>query len=183
MSSTTAGWRIRRTDAGEDGAVLVLALIFMVASALLTVGLLTWSGNDLQSVAAFQQSRELNYAANSAMQTAIQQVRYSTTACPSSGLSFPSANGLTIDIWCNPPSPQAEGGTNASRRITFTACSSTAVTAHTCSSSNPYLQAIVSYDDYSSTGPNPQLIAGVPCSNTCGTTMKIDSWVFAQTSL
>jgi hypothetical protein len=161
-------------ESGDAGAVLVLALVFMVASGTLILGLLSWSGNGLRDVAAFQQSRTVNYAANSAMSTAIQNVRYSTTACPSTGLSIP-VNGITMQIWCSPSNPQPEGGTAASRVITFSACTSTAISAGTCSQTTPYLEVVVTYDDYQSV---TQIGSSVPCSTTCGATVTINSWVF-----
>jgi hypothetical protein len=63
--------------------------------------------------------------------------------------------------------------------ITFNACSSTAYSSGACSSTNPYLQVVVTYGDYSS----QQLQAGITCSITCGNTMAINSWVFEDTSI
>ena len=142
----------------------------MAVVSVLVLALLDWSGNDITSVAAFQQGTANNYAMNSAMENAIQQVRYSTTACPSTGLSFPG-NNLTIQVWCN-PNP---GNTTVFRQIQFTACSSSAVSAGTCSSSSPYLTVVATFDDYA---PSFPLGSSVPCSATCGTTMRINSWVF-----
>jgi hypothetical protein len=188
------GWRpairFRAGALDESGAVLVLALLFMMITGLLILGLLSWSGNNLNSVAAFEQSRSLNYAANSAMEKAIQDVRYSTTACPSTGLSIP-ANGVTIDVWCidsvTGTSVETEGGTAASRAITFYACSSTAAAQGICgvpSASKPklkpYLEVGVTYDDYASSN---QIGSSLPCSTTCGTSMTINSWVFENTAI
>src|SRR5579859_2432839 len=90
---------------GDTGASLVLALVFMAATSLIVLGLLSWSQNNLTSISSFQQSRALNYAANSAMETVVGSVRYNPTACPSSGLSIqvPNPNAaynMTMDIWC-----------------------------------------------------------------------------------
>ncbi len=160
--------------------MLVLALVFMTATSMLVLALLSWSGSDLRSVAAFQQSRAVDYAANSAMETAIQQVRYSSTACPSSGLSFP-VNSVTIEISCS-PNPQTEGGTAASRVVTFTACPSTvfSITNGVGACTTPYLQAVVTYDDYANSS---QIATSAACSTTCGATVTINSWVFEETAI
>jgi hypothetical protein len=178
---------------GDAGATLVLALLFMTASSLVVLGLLSWSQNNLTNVAAFQQSRTLNYAANSAMETAIGSVRYNPTACPSSGLTIPVPNpnstyDMTMDVWCQQQSP-GEQPSAASRVVTFTECWDTAFRAGTCSSGftsgspQPFLTATVTYDDYSDTIVGGQQIAyptGVLCSvsTSCGAAMTITTWVF-----
>lgn len=185
---------IPKTDRSDEGATLVLALIFMVVAAMLVLALVTWSGNDLQTVAAFRQGRSLNYAANSAVETAIQDVRYNPqpTACPSSGLSIP-VNTLTMIVWCidsfTGTNVQTEGGTAASRVITFYACSNSAFAQNTCgpnkapySSSKPppYLEATVTYDDY--TSPT-QIGSSILCTSTCGANVTINTWIFRNVAI
>src|SRR6516164_9413154 len=87
----------------DSGATLVLALIFLTVTSLIVFGLLSWSGNNINNVAAFQHGRTVNYAVNSAMETAVQDVRYSPMACPSTGLVVPS-NNLTVNVYCSPDS-------------------------------------------------------------------------------
>jgi hypothetical protein len=173
--------RHRRQD--EIGATLLLALMFMVSGSLLIAGLMAWSGNDLRNVAAFKQSRTLNYAANSAIETAIANVRYTTNACPPAGLSIsvpgPSTDPsqtLTIQVWCSPASPQSEQPYAASRDITFAACLNSSVIAGTCTQANPYLRAEVIYDDY----VKGDIANGTPCTNHCGENETIKSWVFQK---
>jgi hypothetical protein len=158
----------------ESGATLVLALVFITVTSLIVFALMSWSGNNIKSVAAFQDQRTVTYAVNSAMETAVQNVRYSPTACPSTGLVVPS-NNLTVDVYCS-PSPETEGGTAASRRITFEACTSDV--SPTACASNPYLQVVATFDDYSSSST---IGSSILCSATCGTTMRINSWTFKQT--
>lgn len=165
----------------EAGAVLVLALIFMVTCSLLVIGLLSWSGNNLSSVAAFVQSRTTNYAATSAMETAIQNVRYSTTACPSTGLNIPVPNpsaayDLTMTIFCS-PTTETELPSAASRVINFTECVSTAVSNNACTT--PYLKVTVDYDDYVA----GMIANGTLCTSTCGENVTVISWVYEQTSI
>jgi hypothetical protein len=155
----------------ESGAVLILALIFTAVVSLIVLALLEWSGNNLKSVAAYQQGTALNYSTNSAMETSIQEVRYSTTACPSTGLSFP-VNGITVNVWCG-PNP---ANTTVFRQIKFTACPSTGIPG--CTSSNPYLTVVATFDDFTNTFP---IDSATACSATCGNTMRINSWVFAHT--
>jgi hypothetical protein len=170
-----------RTDRhNQDGAVLILALVFLVAVSTIVIALLGFAGNDLKNVANFQQGRTLKGAADSAMEVAIQEVRYSSTACPSSGLVIPipnpnSSNDVTIRIWCNPPT-ETESPTAASRVITFQACSESAFQNNQCSpTNNPYLTTIVTFDDFASSN----LIASTtPCTTTCGASESINSWVF-----
>lgn len=189
-SSVSAGRKVRsffqigRESENVDddrGAVLVLALVFMVASALVITGLLAWGRNDLNSEVQFLQSRALTYAAGSAMQTAIQNVRYSTTACPSTGMTINVPNlqnstyTVTMVVFCS-PSTETEAPSAASRTITFSECVSTAVVSNSCPS--PYLQAVVTYDDYTS----GSIATGAACSTNCGENVSINSWVYAKNS-
>ena len=66
----------------EDGAVLVLALVFMIVIALVLLGVVTLSGNGLLNTSTFSTSSRSNTAASGAMQVAIQTVRYTNTAFP-----------------------------------------------------------------------------------------------------
>ena len=175
------GFRARK-QYDDSGAVLILALVFLVAAGAIITALLGWGGNDLRNVAAFQQNRTLNYAAGSAMQVAIQNVRYDSTACSNTFSSIPIPNpnpnnNVTIDVWCNMIFNATKAGT---RVVTLTVCSDTARVAGTCSqTNNPYLTAVVTFGDY--TTANPFSLSS-PCtpatSPACGTTMTINSWTF-----
>jgi hypothetical protein len=180
--------RGRVTARNEQGATLILALVFLTAASLLVLGLLDWSGNGLNNVRTFVQNRTLNYAANSAMETAISNVRYSPTACPPTGLTItvPNPNStytMKMDIWCS-PQPETEGPLANSRTITFTECPDTTYQAHTCSagpSPPPFLTAVVVYDDYTNTIPGGQVDSyktGQLCTTSCGSAMTIKSWAF-----
>lgn len=63
-------------DDRERGAVLVLALIFLIVGSLLALALTTLSSTNLTNTANFVNLRTVNYAADGAMDGAIQQVRY-----------------------------------------------------------------------------------------------------------
>ena len=71
---TTAARARRPRD--ESGAVLVLALIFMVAVGLIVGGLASWTSNDLKNALNFQSARNAQYALSSTSQVAIQNIRY-----------------------------------------------------------------------------------------------------------
>lgn len=61
----------------ESGAVLILALVFLVVAALALVGLVVFSGTQIVNTSNLKKQRGLDYAVNSATQIAIQAVRYS----------------------------------------------------------------------------------------------------------
>jgi hypothetical protein len=170
----------------ESGAVLLLALIFMVAVALIITTLLSFAGNDLKSVSTFKSQRTTEYALGGATQVAIQSVRYlpATQSTPPLPAPPPICAGvgpsLTIDtntvtVWCSvvwtPSSPNT-------RVVTFSACLTTVngvATTPTGCATTPGLQAVVTFDDYSSSNPVATQNA---CIATCGTSMTVNSWIF-----
>jgi len=174
----------------EAGAVLLLALIFMVIVALMVTGLLAWSGNDLKQIAAFNREHAQTYAVDGAMNIAIESVRYSSTGCPTrsagsskAGLSiFVSSSNATnrVNVWCYTVS---QPWSKDSRIVTLWACPAVSSTANlgNCTMSaptgisHPYLTVQVTFDDYS--GPTLALNA---CQGACGTTMSINSWTFSS---
>jgi Tfp pilus assembly protein PilX len=89
----------------QDGAVLLLTLIFVLIIAFVLLGLLSLSGNDLKNTSNLQSQRASEYAADSAVDAAIQAVRYSYYAFNStqSGDSTPCT-----------PNPGASGFVNPS---------------------------------------------------------------------
>ena len=68
-------WTRRQND--ESGAVLVLALVFLVAVSLIVTGLLTFVGTSLTASGTYSNDRNLEYAATDAVNLAIQNTRYS----------------------------------------------------------------------------------------------------------
>jgi hypothetical protein len=108
-------WYRRRRNVGarpdpngkrdEAGAVLILALMFLVAVGMVVGSLATWASNDLHNTAAFTTARTQQYAVSGAMQTAIQAIRYtpllSTTTNASLGVSPPApcwGSGSTSEL-------------------------------------------------------------------------------------
>ena len=163
----------------EAGAILVLALIFLVTVGLIVTALLQWSSNDLKNTSNFKAGRSVVYAAGGATEAAIWSARYSFTsgippvACPGTGSSI-SIGGQAIEVWCstvsntNPPSA-------ATRVVTLSACPANTPVS-TCTG-NPNVQAVVTFDDYSNANPNANnCLQGKP-QTTCGTGMTLNSWV------
>ena len=177
----------------EAGAVLILALVFLVAVSLIVVGLLTWVGTSLSATTTFGQSRSLEEAATSAVNLAIQNSRYTfasqmTNASPPSACWYsnsvaqqpPVLENYSIDVWC---SMVWQPSSSDTRTITYSACptggtgSPTQTTDPATCASAPLLQVVITYDDYA-----PGLIvpspSPVPCNKTglCGQTITQDSW-------
>jgi hypothetical protein len=185
------GARARRGDPqGETGAVLILALVYLVAVSLVLLALASWTTNDLSSTSVFASSRSLQYAANSVTETAIQSVRY--TPLLSTGQTIQtldasppnycwgngtSNSALVVDndnvtVWCS--TVWTPLNVTSTRVVTFSTCLST-VSAVACAQ-NPLLQAVVAFDDYP-TGPSAPTSA--QCVVFCGTSLVVKSWVWA----
>ena len=175
-------------DAKDAGSVLVLALIYLTAVSITVLALANWSANNLDNTTRFSAVRSLQDAARSTTELGMQNIRYapmlSTSqtlnaspprACWGSGATsgVTSIDGYSMNVWCstvwNPTSADT-------RVVTFSTCAST-VTATQCAAA-PYLQVVVTYDDYPPGGA--AAVAG-PCTdwNWCGQGMTVDSWVWA----
>jgi len=185
----------------ESGAVLILALMFLVVIGLVVGGLTSWTSNDLGSTLTFQQQRSSQYALSSATQVAIQSIRYTPllgsgqtvnasppTYCwgtaagsdPTYGGSELTTQNDPVNVYCstvwNPTSAQT-------RVVTISACLQSALQAAVPTPATPAafatycaqssgLQTIVTFDDYSPANP---VITPGPCLTTCGYGMTISS--------
>ncbi len=165
---------------GEAGAVLVLALLFLAVVGAIVGSLATWATNDLNNTSKFTSARTLQYAASSAAEVAIQNIRYTpllaTTAQGSPGACWSGTSSLqidnqNIDVWCttvfNPTSP-------STRVVTVDACLHGGTAAQCIA--NPLLEAVVTFDDYP-TGSSPPNTAA--CVVYCGTSMTVNSWTWS----
>ncbi|MHB2027469.1 MAG: hypothetical protein ACYCPT_01460 [Acidimicrobiales bacterium] len=176
-----------RTNHDESGAVLILAMIFLVVVSSISLALASWSTNDLNNTSKFAIAQSFQSAANSATEIALENVRYNflsstinasppapcwTTSPTPSSATF---NGEAISVWC---STRWVPLSQSTRTVTFSACLST-VSASACEAA-PLLHAVVSFNDYPSPiGPTdcaPGSVAGP--GSTCGVGMSIVSWVF-----
>jgi hypothetical protein len=163
-------------EGDESGAVIILALVFLLLTSVVVSALLSQAGNNLRNVSHFESGRSLVYANDSATDIAIQNVRYNPNDCT---LSMPTIDIPTdanpgddqvVQVWCT-SIPNASSA--VTRQVTFSACTASQISAG-CSQANPFVQAVIDFDDYSFV----QLIANPgPCTATCGSSMTVVSWV------
>lgn len=185
---------------GEEGATLILALIFIVVVSALATALTSWVTSDLKNTSKFTGAQSMESAANSATESALQSVRYyfasstinasppqtcwqsgtgsagtSTGTTQVTSLTITEPNSpVSLSAWCstlyNPV------GTNT-RIVTISTCLST-VTPAACAN-NPLLQAVVVFDDFPATGSLACPSYTTPSSSTtCGSGMSILGWAF-----
>lgn len=167
----------------QEGSVLIVALIYLCAVGVTIYGLMDFLGSSLGNVTNFGNAREEQLSATSVANFAIQSMRYtpllSTTESanppsycwgsgPSSGLS--GLNGYSLDAWC---STQWDPTSAATRVVTVSVCPST--TSATACAASPYLQAVVTFDDYP---PGGAAAVQGPCTDWgwCGEGLTVDSW-------
>ena len=194
-------WRARSHDErsgsrDESGAVLVLALVFLVTVSVIVGALTEWTTNDLQNSANFTATQTVNAAASNAVNLAVQNIRYHP-------LLYTSVNNTTTDLTLNASPPSFCWGSGPSqafnmnvycttvwnptqantRQVTVTACptptpptnpvtASWTAAQSTCPQA-PLLQAIVTFDDYPQGVSAP---SNVQCVVYCGSSMTINDW-------
>jgi hypothetical protein len=178
--------RSRALGTREDGSVLILALIYLTAVSITVLALAGWSSTNLHTVGKFSSVRQLQDAARSTTELGMQNIRYAPmlsttvnasppTACWGVGATSGVANidGYSMNVWCSTVWNPTSGNT---RVVTFSTCQSS-VSATSCAAS-PYLQAVVTYDDYP---PGGAAAVDGPCTdwNWCGQGMTVDSWIWA----
>ena len=191
----------RDESEGRDdaGAILILALVFLVAVSLIVTGLLTFVGGSLRATASFSNERSVEAAATSAVNLAIQNSRFTfagqmqnafgngSTGPPPSACWFdgsgnpqqpPAFNGVQVDVWCSMVWQPYSANT---RTITYSACSNPSDTAAQCAAT-PLLQAVEVFDDYPP-GIGVPLANPVQCNyyNYCGQSMTQVSWQWTPT--
>jgi hypothetical protein len=177
------------THKDEDGAILLLALIFVLILSLSIYGLVTFGGIGIKNTVNLKGQQSLEYAADGATEASIQAVRYSNYAwnyplgnlqlvdCLPDGAIFaaPSTTPsltinntpITVDCIPGPPSPAS----HVTRVVTFYACPQA---VSPCSAANSVVFATVDFEDVTPTGSDQ-------CNNTnimtCGMGEIITSWV------
>lgn len=175
---------------------MILVLVFTLVVSLTVGGLLTALRDDLSNSANFASARSLEYDASTAIDLAIQSIRYTPllnsgqtlnasppqpcwAAGPSGayGSAYPSENttpdGVNIAVWCS----TAWFPTSASTRVvTISACQS--VISNSACAENPVLQSVVTFDDYPNGGSEPN---DGQCDVYCGTGLTVDSWLLYPT--
>lgn len=177
--------RARSSRGGDRGAVLVLALLFVVAVGLVTTALATWATNDLNNAKTFTNVEALHSDATGMMKLSISYVRYNpiisgsqtanvaspVVACwgGSNVANLPVIDGDQVAVWC---STVWNPGLATTRVVTFYACAAS-VPASVCTlSGKTLLTEVVTFDDYPSgtNAPNQTL-----CSLFCGIGMTVKS--------
>jgi Tfp pilus assembly protein PilX len=165
----------RLTSHREDGAVLVLALVFMIVIALVLLGVVSLAGNDLLNTSNLLDQQSLEYRSSGAMQVAIQTVRYTNTTFLSPPSScFTSNTGIQVGqnsprvyVDCmTVPHSQLPANTGVSREVNFYACGTSSTS---CSSTNYTVWATVDFVD------GPTCTSG--SFGACGTTESVKSWL------
>jgi hypothetical protein len=183
----------------EQGAVLILALLFLLIGVVAVGALAFQITNDVKNSSNFRTVRSLQYAAKSTTNLAVQNIRYSPlviTASPvvstlnasppapcwgSTGAeaTLASINGEpAMASWCSTAWSPSSANT---RTVTISTCPAS-MGAAACAS-QPLLQAIVSFDDYPPGQVSAPASAQNPsqCQVYCGTSMVTNSWVWSPT--
>jgi hypothetical protein len=181
-----------RENRGEAGAVLILALVYIVAVSFIVIALADWATNSLNDTTVFSSASELHYAATSVTNLAIESIR--TTPIPSNtptqGVATPlsycwtptsgSISDQTIDgnlvaSWCSTVEYLSQANT---RVVTVYTCLLSAEPTGAACQANPLLTASAIFDDYPSNG-GPQL--QTQCNQaglTCGEGITLQTWVW-----
>lgn len=93
----------RRVHRDEEGAALVMALVFLTVAGILVAALLSFADTNFRTTVAVQDQRSTLYATDGAVEAAVNYYRThlsSPTPCPPAG-SVPSVNGVTgISVSC-----------------------------------------------------------------------------------
>jgi Tfp pilus assembly protein PilX len=182
-----------RSPRDEGGAVLILALVFVIIVTFSVFGLITFGGVGIKNTTGLSGQRSLEYAADGATTAAIAAVRYSPysfnfaqlnssqpTNCLPDGATFSSAinspdaaapmsiNGVSMAVDCiaGPSAPWP-----VTRVVTFYSC-----LQGPCTASNAVVAATVDFEDVSSTGSS-QCSISLNVFSTCGTGEVITNWL------
>jgi hypothetical protein len=178
----------RGVERANAGAILVLALVFLLVGMIVVGALTSALTNDLANSNTFKLVRSTQYAARSATDFAIQSIRYTPllstsqtlNASPpsycwgsSSPSTFQTIDGVSgVTVWCstdwNPTSAQT-------RVVTFSTCLSASTGPAQCAQ-NPYLQVVVTFDDYP---PGISAPTMAKCVVYCGASMDVNSWLWS----
>jgi Tfp pilus assembly protein PilX len=149
----------------ESGAVLILALMFMLVVGLTVGALATASANDIDNTGVFKRARSSLSAAEGAIQTQMSIMRHAyATTCPATPYAL---DGMSIVVTCT---ATVNPASSASRVINFTASPQGL-------SSKDLISAQVTYDDFSSVFNTNDCLASTPSPTTCGSGMTVNSWV------
>ena len=175
----------------EDGAVLVLALIFLMVVGLVITALLSWAGTSLTATGSFQTERDTEYGATAAVNLAVQTTRttfdtgsptpFLNNATPELCATYatPGGQSTSVHVYCTMVWQPYSSNT---RVFTYSACLSgtTADASATSCAAAPLLQARFAFYDYPSAGASisstPQQCQPVSSGGACGQNVAQLSW-------
>jgi hypothetical protein len=162
----------------------MFAVVFLTVVGLVAVALGTMATGGLLAANGLSNQRSTEYAADAAVDVAIQAVRYSYSYFPTAAWCLPPLSGGTgssattvsgLQVACS--GAQSLFG-SSTRTVTFTACQGLTLAA--CSGATTQgqvVQASVSFDD-----DEPPYTCSSSSTTTCGFGMTIDSWVVLTTN-
>jgi hypothetical protein len=169
-----------RRQPREDGAALVIALVFVLVMSLVIVAILDLSASNILASTQLQNGRALEYSADGAADAVIQAIRYlspsaTSNYCGKSPAYQPPAPIDAVTMYCKAATPQYQ------RIITVVACPSGLGTCNATSTSGAALVAAVIFSDIKSsctdgTSAGCYVPTGGPGS-TSGASVTIESWV------
>jgi hypothetical protein len=158
-----------RTESGDEaGAILVLALVFLLVAGGIIGSLVTWTSNDIINSVNLQGGRSLVYSAGGATDVAIQGARYSSPDSLTTGLTagqtgitqLTDTNGLNAPIASGDQVTIGSGST--AQTVTATAAAAiNATTVSVASFTSLYTQptSTLIYDD-ACNGTSPSVTIG-----------------------
>jgi hypothetical protein len=157
-----------RHERDERGVALIMAIATMIVLGLLSASLIALLITGLDGRASLDASRDREYAADAAIQSAIADVRTNVNptaigviAC---GPYTNSLNNYTIHVDCSPAVRITQGGF-LQHDVVFTACENTGSPCDD-SSSNPQLHSII----------RAQVNFEVPPAGTSVTNTYVQTW-------
>jgi IPT/TIG domain len=193
-------WHEHRSESGQ---ALVLVLVLLIVGSLLVVALANAAASDLRNTGAFSKARSVSYDATSAIDVAIQSIRYKPLLTATESLNasppvpcwpttkeggtwstgeppgaLPNTGGNVFRVWCSTRWTPASART---RTVTFSACKVSSASpppvtkteAKACAL-KPLVQEVVAFDDYPAGKATP---TQAPCHTWCGEFMTVESWV------
>jgi hypothetical protein len=166
------------TVADETGSALILALVFIISVGLLVGVLINLVETNLLATSTLSQQRALQEAADGALETAVQTIRYPTMPYPFTGecpttpvvqfsptdlkTDFGYTGGSDLSVWCS------DGVLVGERQVTFCAGPSSMGACTASPSAGELARAQVLYGDVAPS-----------CAATCsapGASVTIESW-------
>jgi hypothetical protein len=187
----------RRNERDDSGAIIVLALVYILIVSLTVGALISWIMNDLTNTTHFQNTSSLRYAATSATDAAIQSMRYSPipTTSPTQGVATPvsycwtpytvingstdiselTIDGYTVGVWCSTTEYLASSDT---RDVMIYACQVSAESTGAACVNNPLLTAEVAIDDYPAGGAPTFTEQCNQLADACGAGTTLENWVW-----